>query len=117
MTEQEKQQLSRDVADKYGIDAFTQPFEVWDWQAEEPLIWLHDDSARCFDLMVEHEVGTKQLVNTANGKAYSAEAFAYNSTNYDIEIDLCEHYTDHNNDKQEATRIAILKALLAKGEI
>ena len=99
MPEQEKQQLSRDVAEKYGIDAFTRPFEVWDYKTEEPLDWLHDDSARCFDLMVEHGVS----VNDKTSKVFA---------NVDG-LDFYEHYCDHPT-KQEATRIAILKALLAK---
>ena len=114
MTEQEKQQLSRAVAEKYGIDAFTRPFEVWDYKTEEPLDWLHDDSARCFDLMVEHEVGTKQLVNANTGHTFSAEAFTYSKKHYCIDTSVCEHYTTHDNDKHLATRIAILKSLLAK---
>ena len=99
MPEQEKQQLSRYVAEKYGIDAFTRPFEVWDYKTEEPLDWLHDDSARCFDLMVEHDIEV----------AYTKHvAVAYYHLRNCVQVPFNPYQT-----KQEATRIAILKALLA----
>ena len=102
MPEQEKQQLSRDVAEKYGIDAFTRPFEVWDYKTEEPLDWLHGDSARCFDLMVEHELNL----------AIDEDAVSVNKFGT-VKLLAFELFKDHTT-KQEATRIAILKALLAK---
>ena len=110
MPEQEKQQLSRDVAEKLGISAWF----IYEDRCEK--LWLHKDSARCFDLMVEHEVGTKQLVNANTGHTFSAEAFTYSKKHYCIDTSVCEHYTTHDNDKHLATRIAILKALLEKGK-
>ncbi len=95
MPEQEKQQLSRDVAEKYGIVPFITIFRNDDYDD----FWLHNDSARCFDLMVEHGVS----VNDKTSKVFA---------NVDG-LDFYEHYCDHPT-KQEATRIAILKALLAK---
>ena len=114
MTEQEKRQLSRDVAEKLGIEESKVIIQAGVSLFYEVRVWLHDDSARCFDLMVEHEVGTKQLVNAKNGNAYSSEAFTYSKKHYCIDTSVCEHYTTHDNDKHLATRIAILKALLAK---
>lgn len=109
MTETEKQALSKAVAEKYGIDAsFSRTYENEYIensyiQREEitDITWLHDDSARCFNLMVEH--GFTIFVWSKNVSAH-----AFDSTDsYD------EMYKDHPT-KQEATRIAILRALLAK---
>lgn len=96
MTNQEKQQLSRDVAAKYGIDDCT-------YIGDRIIAWLHNDSARCFELMVEHDVSlysTKKSINASLPKQWP----------YPV---ATEDYSDHNN-KPLATRIAILKALLAK---
>ena len=96
MTKQEKQQLSRDVAEKYGVVPFITIFRNDDYDD----IWLHNDSARCFDLMVEHDIEvayTKQV------------AVAYYHLRNCVQVPFNPYPT-----KQEATRIAILKSLLAK---
>jgi len=92
MTEQEKRQLSRDVAEKLGIRA-SRRFIV---NSDDVTIWLHDDSARCFDLMVQHGIWPE---------IYGS--YVVCGKNEEIK------YADHSPE-QEATRIAILKALLAK---
>ncbi len=97
MTEQEKKELSKAVADKYGIDFLK--------DINHPLIqgvWLHDDSARVFDLMVEHDL----LPQVYGGGAF--DEYFYSVAGYPV-VQSKYHPT-----KQEATRIAILKALLAK---
>lgn len=111
MTEQEKEELSKAVADKYGIDSITYlPFSYMSTNEEHKVmildykdIWLHDDSARCFDLMVEYRI---EVANTEN------IAVAYYYYNNCVNSAICPF--DEYPTKQEATRIAILKALLAK---
>lgn len=95
MTEQEKQELSKAVAEKYGIKPFYYFDRVMDANEIE---WLHDDSARCFDLMVEHKIEILFYESYVENPADDDEYFLY--ANYQT--------------KQEATRIAILRALLAK---
>lgn len=99
MTEQEKQDLSKAVADKYGIE----PFEYGDYDCK---YWLHDDSARCFDLMVEHNINLEQ------DSEYVGAIWI--DSNINVKRKRFVFIQDHPT-KQEATRIAILKALLAKG--
>jgi len=99
MTEQHMQQISRDVAAKRGIA----PYITMPATLTGTILWLHDDSARCFELMVEHDVSlysTKKSINASLPKQWP----------YPV---ATEDYSDHNN-KPLATRIAILKALLAK---
>lgn len=104
MTENELQQLSKDVAEKYGIA----PNRTIHQFIKDPYtIWLHQDSARCFDLMVEHYlmVGSCLYTNMAKVCYEKKDGTVY---------DIWEKFADHNNDKHLATRVAILKALLAK---
>lgn len=95
MNNREKQQLSRDVAVKYGIDDCT-------YIGDRIIAWLHNDSARCFELMVEHgiEVAYTKHIAVARFELTQVIQVPYNPY----------------ESKQEATRIAILKALLAKVE-
>ena len=62
--------------------------------------WLHEDNARCFELMCRYEMllsvnGGEALVNIHNP---------------------AEMFINHNNDREQATRVAILKAIVAIGE-
>lgn len=101
MTEQEKQELSKAVADKYGIAQFDIEYNSWGEECDPT--WLHDDSTRCFDLMVENDVYFQQYHKGVMGLF---DELPLNDEKY-------EAYADHPT-KQEATRIAILRALLAK---
>lgn len=99
MTEQQMQQLSRDAADKYGIApkrliGYSNEFMDEEW------LWLHNDSARCFELMVEHEINVENNGNWVMAVSDSDYSREYNK--------------DYNDDKQLTVRVAILKALLAK---
>lgn len=109
MTKQEKQQLSRDVAVKYKIEA-SRRYIV---NSEDITTWLHEDSARCFDLMAEHEIDLSFVEDFVFSYTNNIQGYFLNRSGV---VRQSIRYTDHNNDKQEATRIAILKALLAKGE-
>jgi hypothetical protein len=93
MTEQEKQQLSLDVAEKLGISAWF----IYEDRCEK--LWLYQNSASCFDLMVEHYIEV----------AYTKHvAVAYYHLRNCVQVPFNPYPT-----KQEATRIAILKSLLA----
>ena len=96
MTKQEKQQLSRDVAEKYRISAWY----IYEDRCEK--LWLHNDSAMCFDLLVDNEMNL----------AIDEDAVSVNKFGK-VKLLAFELFKDHPT-KQEATRIAILKALLAK---
>ena len=98
MSKQEKQQLSRAVAEKHGVVPFITIFRN-DAYVD---FWLHDDSAMCFDLAVDNEINLAM-----DEDAVSANKFGK------VKLLSFEYYKDHAT-KQEATRIAILKALLAK---
>lgn len=95
MTEQEKIALSKQVAELYGVD-YGRLIDSSDYGYTT----LADDSARCFELAVEHEI----CIDFSSRKA-----FAYFETIpwYDSE----EWYESHPT-KAEATRIAILKCLV-----
>lgn len=94
MTEQDKFELSKRVAKLYGIKAVS----------DETEYRLAYDSARCFELAVEHGVHIKNYylcVECTCGNALE-----------DFER---ENYLDHPT-KAEATRIAILKCLVKMKE-
>lgn len=90
MTESEMQQLSREVAEKVGIYAYIT-------KTEDIGIWIHEDNARCFELMVRYKIDV-----TPCSKSVFAENNLANQN---------ENYSDHNNDAELATRIAILRAV------
>ena len=92
MTEQEKQQLSRDVAEKYGIEESKVIIQAGVSLFYEVRVWLHDDSARCFDLMVEHELNL----------AIDEDAVSVNKFGK-VKLLAFELFKDHPT-KQEATR-------------
>lgn len=97
MTEQDKIELSKRVAELYGV------YEGAEHHYGLGRIigtWLADDSARCFELMVEHNVAVEwwDFFVSANSKTI-----------------INEDYADHPS-KLEATRIAILKCLVKMKE-
>ena len=100
MTQAELEKQSRDVAEKYGIDATETEYWVQSSETWNNEVWLHDDSARCFDLMVEHDLWGITIVN-CHVKVNTGE-YSW----------IMQEIVD--NRTQEAARIAILKALLAK---
>lgn len=65
----------------------------------EEITWLHEDSTRCFELAIENNLWIKPMENFV--RVYESE---FNS--------LAESYLIHDNDKLQATRVAILKKLL-----
>ena len=89
------------MAEKYGIEEKKETVaESFYSGTDDDYTWLHDDSARCFDLMVEHDIEV----------AYTKHvAVAYYHLRNCVQVPFNPYPT-----KQEATRIAILKALLAK---
>lgn len=97
MAEQEKQELSKAVADKYGIGANNYSPHGMDIA---DATWLHDDSARCFDLFAEHEIDINNYGNWSMAVSHAG--------------DYSEYTKNNNNDKAMTARIAGLKALLAK---
>ena len=128
MTEQEMQQLSHDVAAKYGIaipinyapEANVKLGMTERWGKAEHgddliLGWLHEDSARCFDLMVEHEIDLSHQGQYKVVKCWPDRKIGQTFGDwYNGAMSKMSNVLDHNNDKHLATRIAILKALLAK---
>lgn len=97
MTENELQQLSKDVAKKYNIPPACDYGDIC-----ENIVYLHEDSARCFDLMVEHDVNIEMPRSLVRAKIRGMQYIE------------AEEYFNKHDDKHLATRVAILKALLAK---
>lgn len=91
------EQLSKRVSELFGIDEYS-----YDISGTEYL--LHDDSARCFELMCQYGI------NIEIYEEISVEAW-YRTSTYHI-VEMVEGVDMHNNDKALATRIAILKCLL-----
>lgn len=98
MTEQDKIALSKQVAELYGVD-YGRLIDSSDYGYTT----LADDSARCFELAVEHDV------NFLNYKVLEHCKANYNG------ITIIESFADHPT-KAEATRIAILKCLVKMKE-
>lgn len=91
MNQQDKIDLSKRVAEKYGIDAYAIANGL-----DGVYFWLADDDARVFRLAID-----KHLLVDSNG------SFATAATDG---INVIE-YTENNEDEYAATRIAILKCL------
>lgn len=97
MTEHDKIQLSKQVAELYGVD-YGRLLDSSDYGYTS----LADDSARCFELAVEFMIDISQWENMA-------EAFGVGVTSG------IEYFSNHPT-KAEATRIAILKCLVKMKE-
>jgi len=96
MNKFDKIELSKRVAEKYGVEDYV-VYGVDDYGADLPFTWLADDSARCFELAVD--VGLMIQIQELD------VAVIYLGLNYHVEL-----FSDHA-DAKEATRIAILKCL------
>lgn len=104
MTQAELEQLSEQVAEKRGCAPFW--YGVYDEDdIAETEIWLYQDSRFCFELAVDNSFEITIFDETVRVVWFE------NGANIKIKT---EDYTDHNNDKHQATRVAILKAYLAK---
>lgn len=100
MTQTELEKLSKDVAAKCGL----KPYREITYTTE---IWLHQDSAFCFELMVSEKIDVYCYDDFASCYCYEMHSYPRSKK---------EPYADHNNDANQATRAAILKAYLAKEE-
>jgi hypothetical protein len=87
--------LSKRVAEKEGIAPVGNPRT----ELHDSARWLHEDNDRCFALMVKYELPVLYTL----GLVWIGNSY--------------ENCADHNNDREKATRTAILKAIDAiKGE-
>lgn len=106
MTELELQELSKAVAAKYGIEAYTfSAVDCFPLLGLDDAIWLHADSGRCFDLAAEEGIDI----------SWSGES-AMCFSNVLGSPELEEFYANFGNNKPQAARVAVLKALLEKGK-
>lgn len=91
-------ELSKRVAEKIGIEADKYYKYCHDPKIDE-VIWLHEDSKRCFELMCEYRISLLQPHDSVCTTKKGPPVFTF--------ID------QHNKDRALATRVAILKALEA----
>lgn len=109
MTQTELEQLSRDVAKKRGCDTYKlndiHPIHHTQHDLENLRFWLHQDSAFCFELMVSERIKPINFEHNVIATIYQENA---------PKIDYIEYYNDYDWDENLATRVAILKAYLAK---
>ena len=115
MNQTDKIELSKRVAEKYGIDAFTtntsrqiiESVKIGDYERAtvimDKTVCLADDSARCFELTVQHNLDII-CINSLIVEVFNPYSLAGNF------VKIVESYADHA-DAKEATRIAILKCL------
>lgn len=103
MTTDELIALSKRVAEKLGIEPNSGDIEL-DLGGNPYYVlgkWLYEDSGRCFELLGEHDIGFEHFVDVGY-------CFVYRNIPHTKEC-----YSDHNNDRNLAARVAILKALEA----
>ena len=112
MTQAELEQLSRDVAERYEIEAYIFNFvpmvHVFGMNSNhtegyDQRVWLHDDIGRCATLAIEHSLNT-----AIDDDAVSINVFGK------VALLAFEYFKDHNGNKIRATCVAILKALKDK---
>lgn len=113
MTEQEKIELSKHVAEKYGIEplimqskdyATVCAFDGVHTKSIFTPIYLYQDTARTMELAIEHGINI-WYVETGHGECVCAR--------FPENFWLWEYYTDHPS-KKEAVLVAILRTLEAK---
>lgn len=75
-----------------------------DFISEYDFLWLHEDSARCFELMCQ----SKLEVTVSSGSSFVRWG--------NNESGPIEFFINHDGNKEQATRVAILKAIVAIGE-
>lgn len=100
MAEQEKIELSKRVAEKYGIEPVGSNISA----RHDSALWLYQDTARTMELAIEHGINI-WYVETGHGECVCAR--------FPENFWLWEYYTDHPS-KKEAVLVAILRALEAK---
>lgn len=104
MTEQEKIELSKRVAEKYGISACRMPYRSKKGIEHGSNWWLYKDTARTIELAIENEIDI-WYEETGYGECVGARPQENGG--------LCEYYSDHTS-KKEAVLVAVLRALEAK---
>lgn len=102
-------ELSKAAAKVAGIADF-RFINVGDDGKSADILWLHEDNARCFELICRYLISPNQLT------CGSVATDFY--TGYDGEVEWGEktYIAEYNNDREQATRVAILKAIVVIGE-
>lgn len=96
--------LSKAAAKVAGVPAYEEIESGMDVGMGLPTrYWLHEDSARCFDMSL-----WMQRISQ-----YEGEVDVFWNVDYPR---ITERFSDHNNSREQATRVAILKAIVAIGE-
>lgn len=102
------EQLSIDVAKLEGIDPSRYTESISDGQIVGYTSWLHEDSARCFDIMCNRKLVPDY---TALNQSHPGMQIRYGGGYVTVGLD-----DDFNRTElQSATRVAILRARLAMG--
>lgn len=117
MTEQEKIELSKRVAEKYAVKppsgylpeaniqaGMTERWDLTSYGHDLVVGWLYQDTARTMELAIEHEIDI-WYEETVYGECVGARPQENGG--------LCEYYSDHPS-KKEAVLVAILRTLEAK---
>jgi len=97
MTNQELQELSKRVAEKFKIDAFHYRDRVMDANEKD---WLHEDLERVMRLAIEHMVDIENLGSLVKASIYKTDEY----------IAINETYSTHPT-REQAVIVAVLKAL------
>lgn len=106
MNQSELIELSKAAAKVAGIESYRK----MEGLLSDPF-WLHEDSARCFELMCRYGVYPVQS-SYKDKVSIFCEGLWITTLNWDGE----HYFFDHDGNKEQATRVAILKAIVAIGE-
>jgi hypothetical protein len=101
MTNQEYQELSRQVADKFGVPASITPFRAHHLFQELPK-WLYQDLERVMRLAIEHELDIQFYSDSVKCRKFYRLA---NMPKY------TEFYKEHHS-REQAVIVAVMKALM-----
>jgi len=100
MTNKELQELSKRVAEKFGIH-----FQAWVGNFES-VIWLHQDLERVMRLAIEHGVSFRTFKEEEMIEGYVDDKY---------ETTIIEEMKDHDT-REQAVIVAVLKALCEVSE-
>lgn len=97
MTREELIELSKQAAEVLGIEAYVQGNKDW---IHRSITWLAEDSGRCAEIAADKSIDTTW----------------YDEGVQTLWSDEIEFYSDHNGDRLNTWRVAVLKAVIEQGK-
>lgn len=100
-------ELSKQAAEVLGI-----PPTIYDLNKTRNLVvWLAEDSGRCAEIAAERSISTDFSVPNFPSASFKGSEGGIGYTSY-----IVEDIADHNGDRKQAWRVAVLRAVIKQGK-